>query len=657
MIRIRDLLTEAGHIGQFTSNQTYRNWFKWGEELMDMFNPFGGDITDQAVLDWLEQFNPEERPLIGQLLRGFKYYGSAKVAEAVRILYQSVLKTSRKQQEDMWFIPVGYVAKSGSIIAYYFRVQNALPQDHFVSPADLASLPLTEGSTVVFLDDFLGTGNQARQVWENVAKPIHDKTGADFYYSTLVAYTQGQENLKRTTRFLPLAVDVLNEADSPFSESSSLFDNEDDRVRCEQIVEQYGKRLYPNHPFGYQRTQGMVGFFYSTPNNTLPIFWASQNDWHPLLARGDSYRDPAFLIGPPPGLNTTTAGVSATTPIGILDQLDHFDIEWESLVRLGSEFKDSKVVLVLASILKELNIGRAVLESLLDLIRSLRDLRHEKEPVRSALHIVPNGATENSLGSRIFQAASGTNINSQSRILALANMTDGLDGAIVIRFDGKVVGNYIYPACKEADGFFLPLAYQKAAAASRASNGMVLVFLKENRIAIFSCGNRVLWHRGAAWHLQSIDIERGIRELSNKHNIEFPVLHRVIHTAFQLSDSGHGSLITVGDHPHVIVNSDPPKTDHVEWAPMDLTTPLEGLVGIMSQDGATIISGGGEIVQAMTTLRPPPGVVVREEIGRGTKHSTAAKISKVTDALCIAVSVDGRITVYSKGEIAFKVMG
>lgn len=256
-----------------------------------------------------------------------------------------------------------------------------------------------------------------------------------------------------------------------------------------------------------------MGFFYSTPNNTLPIFWASQSDWRPLLARGDSYRDPAFLIGPPPGLNATTAGGSPTAPVSILDQLDHFDIEWESLVRLGSEFKDSKVVLVLASILKELEIGKGVLESLLDLIRGLRDLRHEKEPVCSAICLVPNGASDNSPGIRIFRAASGTMIDALSRIVALANMTNGLDGGIVIRADGNVVGNFIYPPNEEVNSFFLPVAFHKPAASSLVSGGLVIVFLKENRIAVFYRGHRILWRRGAAWYLQPVDIERGIREL------------------------------------------------------------------------------------------------------------------------------------------------
>ena len=133
--------------------------------MVAVLNPFRGDISDQSVLEWLEQFEPNERPIINRLLKAFRYYGSAKVADLVKRLHQDILKLSNRPESEMWFIPVGYVAKSGSIIAYYFRVQNNLRQDHFVSSADLSALPLNEQSTVVFLDDFLGTGGQARQTF------------------------------------------------------------------------------------------------------------------------------------------------------------------------------------------------------------------------------------------------------------------------------------------------------------------------------------------------------------------------------------------------------------------------------------------------------------------------------------------------------------
>src|SRR2546426_681456 len=133
---------------------------------MDVFNPFYGDVTDKAVAEWIEQFEDSERPIINQLLKAFRYYGSAQVAKLVKRIYQDVLASSVNSRSGFWFVPVGYVAKSGSIIAYYFRVQNELREDQFISPADLAALPLRENNSVVFLDDFLGTGNQATQVWK-----------------------------------------------------------------------------------------------------------------------------------------------------------------------------------------------------------------------------------------------------------------------------------------------------------------------------------------------------------------------------------------------------------------------------------------------------------------------------------------------------------
>ena len=625
---------------------------------MDTYNPFRGDITDQAVEEWIAQFEETERPIINKLLHAFRYYGSAQVAESVKGLYRDILGSTGNTCKKLWFVPVGYVAKSGSIIAYYFRVQNELRQDQFISPADIASLQLSENSCVVFLDDFLGTGNQATQVWKTVVAPLNNKDNPKFIYATLVAFREGIDHIGAHTGFSAVAVDVLDDTNRPFSNVSAVFDNESDRLEAEQIIAKYGDRLYPNHPLGYRRTQGLVGFFYSTPNNTLPIFWSAQAGWRPLLARGDSYRDPAYLIGPPPGLSASIASNSVNAPLDVLKQLSYFDIDSESLIQLASEFRDSKVVLVLASILKTINVSKSTIESVLKLVRSLRDLRHEREQVRSALHIVSNETPIESCGLPILRAASMTTVDSKSRIEALANMTDGLVGSILIRANGMVLGNYVYPANGEDGGSILPKIYQRAAHASLMSRGMIFLFLEENRIAVFYSGQRVLWHRGAAWHLQSTDVYRGIRELAIRHEIELPVLEQVIRLAFQLSDSGKGGLVTVGDHINVIENSDAPKTDHIEWEPMDITgTPPDGLIGVMSQDGATIISGGGEIVQAMTTLRPPPCVQVEEETGRGTKHSTAAKISKVTNALCIAISVDGRITVYSNGSVAFKVMG
>lgn len=116
---------------------------------MEIYNPFRGDVTDQAVAEWIAQFEDSEKPFINKLLKAFRYYGSAKVAGLVKVLYQEILSSSAESHSEIWFVPVGYVAKSGSIIAYYFRIQNGLRQDQFISPADVAALPLTSASPVL----------------------------------------------------------------------------------------------------------------------------------------------------------------------------------------------------------------------------------------------------------------------------------------------------------------------------------------------------------------------------------------------------------------------------------------------------------------------------------------------------------------------------
>ena len=29
----------------------------------------------------------------------------------------------------------------------------------------------------------------------------------------------------------------------------------------------------------------MMGTYYNTPNNTLPVFWSEKNKWHPIFTR------------------------------------------------------------------------------------------------------------------------------------------------------------------------------------------------------------------------------------------------------------------------------------------------------------------------------------------------------------------------------------
>jgi DNA integrity scanning protein DisA with diadenylate cyclase activity len=125
-----------------------------------------------------------------------------------------------------------------------------------------------------------------------------------------------------------------------------------------------------------------------------------------------------------------------------------------------------------------------------------------------------------------------------------------------------------------------------------------------------------------------------------------------------MSNEGKGGLITIGDSDNVLKMTNLAKENFLTWKQLKiLESPDEALMGLFSQDGATIISNEGLIVNSMVQLQPDPKIVCEEEVGKGMKHITAGKVSAATSTISIAISVDGRITVFADDKIRFKMMG
>ncbi len=623
-------------------------------------NPFDGDVSDEAIIRWLNQFKLDERPIIEKLLANFRYYSFKKVNSLLRVLHAGVQNALQLPSEKVWFVPVGYVSKSGAAVAYFYRKQNNVPQHRFISTRDMLSVQLPNETAVVFLDDFIGSGHQATHVWQTIIEPnLSAVLPCPIVFGAIVGFEKGIEHLKANTKFRIVVADKISEADLPFSIQSKVFDDEGEKQRANAILQKYGEILYSRYPLGYAASQAILGFFYSTPNNTFPIFWVTKAEWHPLLPHGESFRDPEYLIGPPPGLTRGIASETPERPIIESTELDKYNIPVEMAVKVFSEFRSSPIFLILAPILRSLKIDETTFSAILHLISELKYAEHEKEAVCSSILIVPDRCDPDFLGEIFVDATPGLALADMPKVISFAHLVNGFFGAVIIKFNGEVVGNCLFKSENGNVDPFLPKRYRKAAVASLKAEGLLFLFGGNGRVSVFHDGNRILSHRGASWHLHTSELNRGIKSLSKEHSLDIKALQEVLRIAYRMSDEGLGALITVGDHENVLNISDPPKTGHFHWKSMHLgLTGDEVFIGLMSRDGATIVAKDGSIIQGMTFLRPPAGAKGEEEVGRGSKHSTAAKVSEVTNAVCVAVSVDdGRVTVYSKGHIAFKMMG
>lgn len=611
-----------------------------------------GEIKAETITKFLEQFNSEELPYILKIVSALRFYSSSKVHRMVQELHHLVQELVKIPIERQWFVPVGYVAKSGSAIAFFYKKQNQLPSSQFVMANDLSPEHFRKGSAVIFLDDFIGSGHQIAHFWNKVVKPLlPSNPKCQLILGTLVGYESGIEFAKGSTGFTPVVVDVLSMADRPFSSESTIFIDSSEREAARNIVHKYGSKLYPKYPAGYADSQSLIGFFYSTPNNSLPILWSMEQGWNPLLPRAEVLRDPSDLIGPQPLLSKhdTTLRQSLSEK----SSLDAVPYDVASL--LLKEFKSLGAAADIGVILGGLNDRFIALPKIIDLIQKLKYAEHEKEAVCTALLLVAN---DSSLRNALFAKASDdVKIESIEELQSLAQFVDGYSGALVVCSNGSVLGDWLYPDVASNLDYTVPERSRRAAYASREAHGLLFLFSGGGRVSLFHEGSRLLVHRGSMWHRTRIDRDL-LDDLTEKHNLEPAVLENVLRLAFNLSDLGAGALITVGDQDEVLRYSDRPNTAHVRWAEMSIkNTPNGAIMPLLKQDGATIISGRGRVIQGMTFLRPPAGVQAVQEVGKGSKHSTAAQISKITKALVIAVSVDGRITLFSNGEHVLKRMG
>ena len=461
-------------------------------------NPFHGAVSDETIAKWLAQFAPDEHDSIRNLLKHFRYYGPEQVNAGVRKLHAAVVAALAVPENSIYFIPVGYVAKSGAVITYLYKTQNQIPQERFLLASDLAKARPSPDAAFVFLDDYIGTGHQARQVWDGILSLNPDLAETNLIaFGALIGTEAGIEHLSRTTRFRVCVVDRITSADLPFGSNSQIFVSEEGRVRARAIVEKYGSRLHPKAPLGYETTQGLLGFFYSTPNNTLPIFWSTAGGWTPLLPHQESYRDPESLFGPPSGLPREAQIPSPAKPLIESAKLSEYDISPDVAIKILNEFKRTDILLVLAPVIRRLGVSEAAFSHLVRLIRQLRHLVHEREPVSSSLMVVAQDCPRDALGKQVLSAASSITLQSTDEILSIAQMIRGAEGALVATSDGKIEGSVVFRDAGSSSYPLIPARYHKAARASLDSRGLLFFFLGDGRATVFHQGNRILVYRAA----------------------------------------------------------------------------------------------------------------------------------------------------------------
>ena len=254
-------------------------------EIEELANTFVfRNITKGKIRTWLRQFAEAHQPVALKLLHNLRFYDSAKIHTSCKILFKMVKSECENDLDNVIFMGLGPAGKSGDMMLHRFRHANGMHTDKFKHmfkhTTEITSIDSAFNGSLVFLDDFIGSGSQAMASLFDIASIA--PPGVRLFLLVVAGYASAIEELGSEKEFdcNVLAVDVLDESEKLFSDANDKF-TEDEKAILRSYCENTGSR----YPYGYRDVGSLVIFCDSVPNNTPSILIHESDNWRPLFPR------------------------------------------------------------------------------------------------------------------------------------------------------------------------------------------------------------------------------------------------------------------------------------------------------------------------------------------------------------------------------------
>jgi hypothetical protein len=280
----------------------------------------------QSELDpegWLGNFTAQEQEHAYHLLNSFLFFSNDLVRAMFLAAFQNISCLVRHPgrqfdlEQAFWRtfcnqIIITYVTgeipnptDSGFIFARMARQYLGIPQERIIDPREALQL-LVQGANkpVVFVDDFVGSGQQFISTWKrlhNVGLPsgghysfemIAKSKGGSFFYTPVISTIFGVAEIGRHCPEVQLSPANVLSARYSALHADSLVWPAKLLATGPAFVEGASKRAgipdtsgNKNDWRGFARQGLCVAFEHSVPDATLPIFYWEKNGWNPLVRR------------------------------------------------------------------------------------------------------------------------------------------------------------------------------------------------------------------------------------------------------------------------------------------------------------------------------------------------------------------------------------
>jgi hypothetical protein len=273
---------------------------------------------------WLENFDAGDQKYAIRLLEGFTYFSSELVEALFCGAFQNLSQLVVQNKDNyfsasaQWnqFLESAIVvrveghyssdADSAFIFTRIARDMVGIQEEQILPPAKaLERLRATPRGNVIFVDDFVGSGEQFENMWTKIHQ-LSDLAVASFkslvatigshsvgfYYCPLVCTEVGYQHILGTCPLVKVVpAHILPDTYSALSDNSVIW-RDDMRVAGPDFVKRASDKA--RIPFrdgqegcwkGYRKLGLALAFAHGWPDAILPIFTHQENGWKPLLKK------------------------------------------------------------------------------------------------------------------------------------------------------------------------------------------------------------------------------------------------------------------------------------------------------------------------------------------------------------------------------------
>jgi hypothetical protein len=261
------------------------------QKLANKFSSFR-DLTYDSIVHWIDLFDFGHGNLALKILENVFYVDQSKILAAYKSTHQQLVNL-QGDLSNVYFAGYGHAGSSAQIMLYRYKIANELRntplEPHFINMSEIPEVARKTNSVIVFVDDFIGTGDEATTLWtgkkgdiilERPALQDIVPPNTKCYLAVAVGYENGINRFQQNAPIIVLPWQIFTERDRVFSTANSQFTPNE-----KSLIMGYCRRTRCQFVTGYGDTQSLVVFEHNCPNDSLPILWFESPNWKGLFVR------------------------------------------------------------------------------------------------------------------------------------------------------------------------------------------------------------------------------------------------------------------------------------------------------------------------------------------------------------------------------------